>query len=479
MIELDKLFQTWSGAAAQEIKQLPISGSNRQYFRLSGHGKSAIGVFNDDTKENNAFVSFAEHFTKAKLNTPKIYLADLENNVYLQEDLGDLSLYKILNQKNESGFDSELEDWYKKSIAQLLKLQIEGSKKFDFGKCYPRDKFDAQSIQWDLNYFKYCFLKLADIKFDEQLLENDFNTLSNHLTNIPANHFMHRDFQSRNLMIDKDDVFIIDFQGGRKGPLQYDLVSLLFQAKANIPFEKRAALLEYYLDQLIDISQDKKIDRNKFKQDYYAIAFVRTMQVLGAYGFRGLFEKKAHFLQSIPFAINNLEWLINNAAIDLKIPTLEKVWSQILAHKQFRNLSYNPKDKLTVTISSFSYRRGIPNDLSGNGGGFVFDCRSIHNPGRYEPYKKLTGRDEPVKEFLQSESKIENYLNPVFAMVDTAVQTYIDRNFQHLMVSFGCTGGQHRSVYSCDSLAKHLSEKFDIEIKINHIEQELKNWING
>ncbi len=475
---LENLFHSWTESSNTQLEKIPQSGSNRQYFRLSSKKQKAIGVYNDDLKENIAFTAFCKHFNDQKLNVPKLYNQDLENHIYLQEDLGDLSLYKILNKKQKKGFDEELETYYKKSIQELIKMQVHGSKEFDFSLCYPRDKFDRQSILWDLNYFKYCFLKLADIKFDEQLLEDDFNAFSNYLLKIPANHFMHRDFQSRNLMIYNDEIYIIDFQGGRKGPLQYDLVSLLFQAKANIPPNKRSEFLAYYIQEANKIDPGIIKDKNTFTQNYYAIAFVRTMQVLGAYGYRGLFEKKAHFIQSIPFAIKNLEWLISNANLTQNFSELEKVWQQILSLKKFQTMSEEQNNKLTVTINSFSYKSGIPEDLSGNGGGFVFDCRSIHNPGRYEPYKKLTGRDQPVIDFLLTESNINAFIDPLFTVVDSAVQNYIERKFSNIMISFGCTGGQHRSVYSADKLANHLQSKFDVNINLNHIEQEKKNWKN-
>jgi len=337
---LENLFKEWAKTQSSDLERLPISGSNRQYFRLSSENKCAVGVYNEDLKENIAFTSFSKHFTEKKINTPKLYISNLDEHIYLQEDLGDLTLYKILNQKQETGFDEALENWYKKSIKQLMRMQIFGSEDFDFKLCYPREKFDEQSILWDLNYFKYCFLKLAHIQFDEQLLEDDFRAFSSYLLKIPANHFMHRDFQSRNLMIKENEVHIIDFQGGRKGPLQYDLVSLLFQAKANIPYKKRSELLNFYIQEVQKLDPSLVVDKNIFIQNYYAIAFVRTMQVLGAYGFRGLFEKKEHFIQSIPFAIKNLKWLIDNASLEQHFPELEKVWQQILNLKNLKNDRY-------------------------------------------------------------------------------------------------------------------------------------------
>ncbi|MEM9835425.1 MAG: RNase adapter RapZ [Bacteroidota bacterium] len=482
--QLNQLFEEWAGVPAQLLLPLAPSGSKRLYYRLQAGQKVAIGAYHLDAKENRAFVAFSKHFHSLDLPVPEIYAADLDQHIYLQEDLGSTTLYSYLLQRGEYWPDY-LTKIYKKVVEQLARLQILGGKDLDYRYCTPREAFDRQSIQWDFNYFKYYFLKLAGVEFDEGLLEQDANTLADYLLEADGHYFMFRDFQTRNIMIKNGEPLFIDYQGGRRGALQYDLASLLFQAKANIPEDIREELLEHYL-RYVSTQQDFKvasinISSKAFKDHYYGFVFIRCLQVLGAYGYRGLYERKEHFLQSIPFALRNLRWLLDNDKVQPQLPELKRALRQLIASKQFE-----PFDKikassslLTVSIASFSYKKGgIPPDGSGNGGGFVFDCRFLHNPGRYEPYKKQTGRDEAVINFLQHHSKMPDYLQDVFRIVDEAVENYIERSFTHLQVSFGCTGGQHRSVYAADQLTKHLTEKYGIKIKLQHIEQEKKNWKN-
>ena len=473
---LADLYEKWAGERAELILPLAPSGGNRIYYRLQGKNKVAIGAYSPDEKETNAFLTFSKHFASKELPVPAIYAEDLTNKVYLQEDLGFTTLYSYLLQKGEY-FPDYLIQIYKKVVEQLAHLQIKGGQGLDYSVCYPRGSFDRQSMLWDFNYFKYYFLKLAKIPFDEQALENDFHTFAEYLLQTDCNYFMFRDFQTRNIMIKGGEPFFIDYQGGRKGALQYDLASLLYQAKANIPEDIRLELLHHYLDtaeELVDMN------REEFLEYYYGYVLIRTIQVLGAYGFRGLYERKEHFIKSIPFAIRNLKWILENDKFKLQIPELSQALRAMINSKQFE-----PFDKikassslLTVSIKSFSYKQGIPKDPSGNGGGFIFDCRFIHNPGRYEPYKKLTGRDEEVINFLQLHSNMTDFLNNVFRIVDEAVENYIERSFNHLMISFGCTGGQHRSVYAADALTKHLDDKYGMTIKLEHIEQERKGWKN-
>ena len=357
-------------------------------------------------------------------------------------------------------------------------MQIEGGTGMDYDICYPSKAFDKQSILWDFNYFKYYFLKLANQPFDEMALEQDVHKLAEYLLEADNSYFMFRDFQTRNIMIKNGEPYFIDYQGGRQGALQYDLASLLFQAKANIPPDIRKELLEHYLQ---SVSQFIEVDRQQFIDHYYGFVLIRCIQVLGAYGFRGLYERKEHFLKSIPFALRNIKWLLEHTELPIAIPNLKQALQSIIDSKQFE-----PFDKikassslLKVSVKSFSYKiTGVPSDPSGNGGGFVFDCRFIHNPGRYEPYKKLTGRDEPVINFLKHHSEMGAYLNNVYRIVGAAVEDYLERSFTHLMVSFGCTGGQHRSVYAADMLAKYLKEKYGVEVLLEHIEQEKKAWKN-
>ena len=469
--QLIKLFENWSGEKAISISPLPPSGSYREYYRIKSKNKVALGVFNPDKKENIAFLKFSRHFLNKGLNVPEIYAEELEKSTYLIQDLGDTTLYSYLTNVYKSGiFPKELIDMYKKVIEILPQFQINAAKDFDYSICYPRASFDKQSMIWDLNYFKYYFLKLSKIPFDEQDLENDFHKFTDYLLKTDCSFFLYRDFQSRNIMIYNNEIYFIDYQGGRKGALQYDLASLLYDAKADIPQYIRNELLEEYINNvrnLIDIKE------NEFIQYFYGYVLIRIMQAMGSYGFRGFYEKKEPFLQSIPYAIENLEYLLNNVTLPIEIPTLINVLKRVVDSQELKDLG-KTKNILKVSISSFSYKKGIPVDTSGNGGGFVFDCRAIHNPGRYEKYKHLTGLDNAVIEFLEKEKDLDNFLNNVYLLVDQSVENYQQRKFTNLMVNFGCTGGQHRSVYCSEMLAKHLKAKYDIEVGIHHIELDTK-----
>lgn len=474
---LARLFEEWAGEKPNLVLPLAPSGSNRVYYRLQSKNRSAIGAYSPDDKETRAFLYFSKHFKAKELPVPEIYAEAPKHKIYLQEDLGFTTLYSYLLQKDEY-FPDYLIQIYKKVVEQLARLQIVGSQDLDYSVCYPRSSFDRQSMIWDFNYFKYYFLKLAKAPFDEQLVEDDMHRFADYLLQADDNYFMFRDFQTRNIMVKAGEPYFIDYQGGRKGALQYDLASLLYQAKANIPPDIRLELLNHYLD---TVEQLISIDREKWIEYYYGFVLIRCIQVLGAYGYRGLYERKEHFIKSIPFALRNVKWIFENRQFPVDIPEVKQSLMHIIESKQFE-----PFDKikarsslLTVSINSFSYKKeGIPKDDSGNGGGFVFDCRFIHNPGRYEPYKKLTGRDEPVINFLRHHSYMDDFMNNVYRIVDTAIEDYIERSFTHLMVNFGCTGGQHRSVYAADALAKHIKEKYGIKLKVQHIEQEKKGWQN-
>ena len=473
---LTELFEDWAGESPNLVLPLAPSASDRVYYRLQGKTKTAIGAYNPNRAENKAFLTFSHHFKEKELPVPQIFAEDLDNDVYLQEDLGSTTLYSYLLQKGDY-FPDYLVRIYKKVVEQLARLQIEGGQGLDYSVCYPRSAFDRQSMMWDFNYFKYYFLKLTGITFDEQALEDDAHRLIDYLLKTDCNFFMFRDFQTRNIMIQGGEPFFIDYQGGRKGALQYDLASLLFQAKANIPDDIREELLHHYVD---SASQLVDIDKDQFIRHYHAYVLMRTIQVLGAYGFRGLYKRKEYFLQSIPFALRNVKWLFEQVGLEVELPELRRSLLEIVQSKKFE-----PFDKikgtsslLTVNVHSFSYKSGPPPDNSGNGGGFIFDCRFLHNPGRYEPYKKLTGRDEPVINFLKHHSLMDDFLNNVFRIVDKAIENYIDRSFTSLQINFGCTGGQHRSVYAADALTKHLIEKYGVSVQLKHIEQEKKEWKN-
>lgn len=468
---LKRLYTALYNEAVVQIKDMPQSGSYREYYRLTGEsGRTAIGAYNEDRKENLAFLSFARHFRANDLKVPEILAEDMENNIYLLEDLGNETLFSYLSKVYKNGlFPQELIDVYKEILTQLPKFQIPAGKELDYSKCYPRFSFDRQSIMWDLNYFKYYFLKLARVSFDEQELENDFNTFCDFLLDTNTDFFLYRDFQSRNMMVKNGKPWFIDFQGGRKGALQYDLASILYDAKADIPQHIRDNLYDFYLD---EVEKYIPVDRDRFKEYYTAYVYVRIMQAMGAYGFRGFYEKKQHFLKSVPYAIENIEYLLKNTTLPIDVPVLMGVLQKITEIPALREFGRSDSDKLTVTIYSFSYKKGVPDDNSGNGGGFIFDCRGILNPGRFNEYKDLTGRDKSVMEFLETQTTINEFIDHATAMVDTTVKDYVRRKFTHLLIGFGCTGGQHRSVYSADKLAEHLMLRGDVNVKLIHRERD-------
>ena len=465
--ELIRLYENYFKEEMTSFEVLPPSGSYREYCRIKSKTKQAIGSWNSDVQENMAFLEFSYHFYKEGIAVPEIYAVNPEKTCYIQEDLGTLTLFDYLSRiRKQESFSERIVNIYKKVLRELPKIQITAGKGIDYRFCYPRAAFDKQSMMWDLNYFKYYFLKLARIPFNEQLLEDDFQSFTDYLLAAENDFFLYRDFQSRNIMLLNNQVSFIDYQGGRKGPLQYDLASLLYDAKADIPQNVRNELLDFYLDEL---EKYRPVNRNEFKAYYTGYVLIRIMQAMGAYGFRGFYEKKEHFLKSIPFALNNLKYLLQNNNIPEKLPELFKVLSAVSQSEALRKIG-TQKNMLTVRICSFSYKKGLPGDPSGNGGGFIFDCRAIHNPGRYNEYKQLTGKDPEIIEFLETKSDISDFLEHVFALVDQSVKVYSERGFTHLCINFGCTGGQHRSVYSAEKTAAHLRNKFPVNIVVSHRE---------
>ena len=467
--QLISLFESHFKEEVSFFEQLPASGSYREYARMKSTSHQVIGAFNQDIKENQAFFEFSAQFRTKNIPVPNIYAVSNDQQTYLQEDLGSTTLFDFLTKtREEEGFSLKIVEIYKKVLRELPRIQLVAGKDIDYSVCYPREAFDKQSMMWDLNYFKYYFLKLAKIPFDEQALEDDFQAFSDYLLAVDNNAFLYRDFQSRNVMLKDGQVYFIDYQGGRKGALQYDLASLLYDAKANIPEGEREELLEFYLDEL---NHYKHTDREKFKSLFGGYVLIRIMQAMGAYGFRGFYEKKEHFLKSIPFALKNLENLLAKNTIRVKLPELFNVLKAVTESAFLKSIS-PANDRLTVRISSFSYKKGIPADPSGNGGGFVFDCRAIHNPGRYPEYKLLTGKDLQVQQFLEEKSTMADFLAPVFSLVSHSVEVYSSRGFSHLCVSFGCTGGQHRSVYAAEKLAEYLKNNYPVTVVLQHVEQE-------
>jgi aminoglycoside/choline kinase family phosphotransferase len=479
---LRRLFERHFGVPAEKIEPLrsQLGASDRKLFRLSNGQHRAIGVLYGVREENVAFVKFSRHFLKHGLPVPEIYGEDLDCGAYLEEDLGDTTLYEFLTRhRSGENIAPPVIEAYRKVIAVLPRFQVDAGRDFPYRFCYPRRSFDRQSITWDLHYFKYYFLQLSGTPFHEQGLEDDFRRLTAFLLEADRKHFLYRDFQSRNVMLrakpavvgepgtGEDEPYFLDYQGGRQGALQYDIASLLYDGKADLPPALRQQLLDEYLEQL---SRHIELDREGFLRHYYAYVYVRIMQAMGAYGFRGFYERKSHFLQSVPFALKNIGWLLENVKLPIELPTLLET---------FRNLSSSEKlrgapapEKLTVRVMSFSFHRGMPQDDSGHGGGFVFDARGLPNPGREARFKHVTGRDAAVIEYLTEHESVHQFLANAEALVDASVSNYLQRGFKNLMVSFGCTGGQHRSVYLAEEMARHLRERNDIEVIVQHRECE-------
>jgi aminoglycoside/choline kinase family phosphotransferase len=470
---LNTLFEQHFQRPPTRVVQLQgeLGGSGRKIVRLSDGKQSAIGILHEVREENAAFLAFSRHFRRHGLPVPEVYGEDLGRGAYLEQDLGDSSLFEFLSgHRSGETIGPEVVEAYRKVVAVLPRFQVEAGRDLDYSVCYPRGRFDRQSIDWDLNYFKYYFLRLAGIPFNEQALEDDFDRLTELLLGAPQDYFLYRDFQSRNVMLLDGQPFFVDYQGGRKGALQYDIASLLYDAKADLPSEMRQQLLDYYLDQL---ATHIALDRDEFLRYYYGFVYVRIMQALGAYGFRGFYERKPHFLQSVPYALKNLRWLLHNVTLPVALPTLLDAFNSMLASEKLQGLA-SSAENLTVQVFSFSFHRGWPKDETGNGGGFVFDGRSLPNPGREERFKALTGRDAPVIEYLNQQESVHQFFASVLSLVDASIHEYQRRDFKHLMVSFGCTGGQHRSVYLAEQLAKRLRGRNGVEVVVHHRELECK-----
>ena len=468
---LKKLFEQHFHKSVEQIEavQGELGGSGRTILRLTGGNQTAIGIMHDVREENVAFIEFSRHFREYGLPVPEIYADDLDQGAYIEEDLGNTTLFEFLS-KNRTGenVSNEVFRAYRDAVAVLPRFQILAGKDLNYAYCYPRDSFDRQSIAWDLNYFKYYFLRLAGIPFNEQALENDFERLTSFLLEADHDYFLYRDFQSRNIMLRNGQPFFVDYQGGRKGALQYDIASLLYDAKADLTPNLRQQLLNHYLEVLITFT---RVNRDEFMRYYYPYVYVRIMQAMGAYGFRGFFERKSHFLQSVPYALKNIRWLLHNVEPPLQIPTLMDAFRNMLRSEKLQRISSETSEpqKMLVRVFSFSFHQGFPKDESGNGGGFVFDLRSLPNPGREERYKNLTGKDKPVIDYLIQHESVHQYLANVTALIDASVNNYQSRGFKDLMVSFGCTGGQHRSVYFAEQLAKHLRGRNGVEVVIGHL----------
>lgn len=475
---IKKLYTGWCGKECERIEILPQSGSDRRYFRVHAANGTCIATHGHNVPENETFIYFSQHFYDQQLPVPEIYALSEDKTIYLQKDLGDISL---LNRLEAEGFTDTVYDLFKRSLHELARLQVKGHQGLDYTRCLTNQEFGKQAIMADLLYFKYYFLDALRKPYDKQKLIDDFEALSTYLTHTEYKYFMFRDFQSRNILVSPDNsVYFIDYQGGMQGAPQYDVASMIWQARANLPDNWKEGLLNDYIDSF-EQTINEQVNRDLFKSQYNGYVLIRLLQVLGAYGFRGLFERKAQFLTSIPQALKNLRSFINDQNMGIAVPEFQKVLEVCVSDEiidRFTPLVADDETPLTVRIHSFSYKKGIPTDPSGNGGGYVFDCRGILNPGRIEQFKTQTGRDKGVKDFLEQQTRMTEFLNSVFDIVDISVEDYIRRGFESLSVSFGCTGGQHRSVYAADALARHLRNKFKVKVEVTHIVQEEKNWVN-
>lgn len=485
MESLVKLYFSYIGHKPDKCEQIAGGGSHRQYYRLTDwQGNSIIGSRGTSLEENETFIYLAGHFAESGLPVPRILAVSEDRLSYLQSDLGNTSLYDALRDGRTSATGYSPADvlLLERVVRLLPRIQVPGAQGLDFHRCYPQDAMDRQSVMFDLNYFKYCFLKTTGLEFNEPMLEHDFQEMSCYLGAAVPPYFMYRDFQARNVMLDGEgNPHFIDFQGGRRGPLQYDLVSFLWQASSHFGQELRQHLIDEYI---LSLKQYVNIDEGAFRASIPQWVLFRTLQVLGAYGLRGRFERKKYFLDSIPAAIGNLREVLSDPDA-CPYPYIYNVLSELVSLPEFnapaegdasaKSVSrYDNQGSLTVRIYSFSYKKGIPQDPSGNGGGYVFDCRSTHNPGRYEAYKQLTGLDRPVMDFLEKDGEILTFLSHVYPLADAHVQRYMERGFTSLMFCFGCTGGRHRSVYSAQHLAEHLHEKFGVEVRLVHREQGIE-----
>ena len=461
---LKPLFESYTGQQLGQVQELPSSGSHRRYFRLSGGKVTLIGVIGTSLEENRAFITISKHFREQGLHVPAVLAVSEDGLAYIQEDLGDKVLFDMVSQGRESGIYSSYEiELLRRTIEQLPRIQFLGGKGLDWSVCFPQEAFDARMIDFDLNYFKYCFLKATGLEFNEILLQEDFEKFKADLLQEEENTFLYRDFQARNVMIKDGEPWFIDFQGGRRGPIYYDVASFIWQARSRFPEDLKQDLIRTYLRAL---QQFKKVDEQQFRSRLRLFVLFRTLQVLGAYGFRGFFEKKPHFLRSVPYALQNLRTLLQTPFTEY--PYLNGILQELSVKPELNVIQED--NRLEVQVYSFAYKKGIPADTTGNGGGYVFDCRSVNNPGKYEYYRQFNGMDPEVIKFLEDDGEVTVFLDSVYKLVDAHVQRFIERKFTHLQVCFGCTGGQHRSVYCAEHVARHLADKFNVKVVVTHRE---------
>ena len=471
---INKLYKTINATDWDQISKIPQSGGDRIYYRIVQGTSTWIATYNTNIKENDTFLYFSNHFFSKGLPVPKILAVSEDKSIYIQSDLGNVSLLDVLEKEGKS---ERVFSLFQKSLKALAKLQVSGGESLDYSYCLTSKEFGKHSILTDLLYYKYYFLDTLQYPYDKQTLIDEFEMLSDRLSSKDLNHFLFRDFQSRNIIVNNDEVYFIDFQGGMQGGLSYDVASLLWQAKAELSNEWKAKLVDYYISEVQKLLPTA-MDETQFKKQYQGFVLLRLLQVLGAYGFRGLFERKAHFLTSIPLGLKNLKNFLTVSPISNETPVFAGILNWMVSDEvmqRFTPLVANEKTPLVITINSFSYKKGLPVDETENGGGFIFDMRGILNPGRFDDYKKLSGQDKPVQDFLEQRTKMNTYLNSVWDLIDITVENYLSRDFASLQINFGCTGGQHRSVFAAEQTARHLRNKFKVKVILEHTNKN--NWV--
>jgi aminoglycoside/choline kinase family phosphotransferase len=474
LIHINNLYKTINNNDWDEISKIPQSGGDRVYFRITQGQQSWIATYNLNLRENETFIEFANHFYAKGLPVPQILAVNEDKSIYIQSDLGSVSLLEVLEKEGKTEY---VFSFFQKSLSALAKLQVQGGAGLDYNYCLTSKEFGKHAILTDLLYYKYYFLDALQYPYDKQALINEFELLSDQLASKDLNHFLFRDFQSRNIIVSNDEVYFIDFQGGMQGGLSYDVASLLWQAKAELSNEWKEKLVDYYISEVQKLLPSK-MDEAKFRKQYNGFVLLRLLQVLGAYGFRGLFERKAHFLTSIPLGLNNLKNFLAVSPISNDTPVFAGILNWMVSDEVVQRFTppvANDQTPLIVTINSFSYKKGLPKDETENGGGFIFDMRGILNPGRFEEYKKLAGIHKPVQDFLEQRTKMNTFLNSVWDLIDITVENYLERGFESLQINFGCTGGQHRSVFAAEQTARHLRNKYKVKVVLEHTNKE--NWV--
>ncbi|MFM7710274.1 MAG: phosphotransferase [Ferruginibacter sp.] len=460
----------------RDIEAIPPAGSHRRYYRIyHTDGSTCIATWNTDKAENDTFHYFTTVLQACQAPVPVIWATNTDHTLYIQDDAGSRCLLDVL--LNEGPTEQVLA-LYRQAVTQLATLQQCVDQQLDYSRCLAAAAFDQKAILADLLYFKYYFLDPLGISYKKDQLFTELENWSHSDAFKQPTGFMYRDFQGRNIQVNTDKITFIDYQGGMRGPLGYDLASLLWQAKARLSDAWKNTLFETYCEQLNKVS-NPPVDPVVLQTSYQQCVLLRMLQTLGAYGFRGLFEKKSHFIQSIPPALKQLSNYLAQHPIPDTYPTLKKVLEAI-THEAFQKtfvpIRANEKTPLIVRVQSFSYlQNGYPESNHANGGGFVFDCRGILNPGRITEYKTQSGQDKSVQVFLEEHTRMPAFIQHIKDSVGITIENYIERGFEYLEISFGCTGGQHRSVYAAETIERHIRETYGVKTELHHLNRA--NWV--